>query len=133
MGEKILQKLCNNAGIKFQKQKNFKLGFQRHDVDLFIKPNICIESDGDYWHGNLNPFIRNGKLMPGLKPDQIIVRGRAKTKTAKWVRENDKKITRALEQQNNVVLRFWQSELEQNPEKCLQKIIKAIKESKPKN
>ena len=48
----------------------------------------------------------------------------------KW--ERDRRQTEALEQQGNTVLRFWQSELETEPEKCLQKIIKIIKESKGK-
>ena len=128
--EKFLQKLCNKTGIEFQKHKKFNLGFQRHDVDLFIEPNICIEVDGDYWHGNPNNYKADGKTHPGLKSDQVIVWGSDKAKTAKWVRENDKKITQALIQQGNQVLRFWQSELEADPEKCLQKIIKIIKESK---
>ena len=55
-GEIILQNICKNIGIKFVKHKNFNLGFQRHQVDVFIKPNICLESDGDYWHGNPNNF-----------------------------------------------------------------------------
>ena len=128
--EKFLQKLCNNARIKFQKHKNFKLGFQRHDVDLFVEPNICIEVDGDYWHGNPNDYVYRGKIEPGLKPDEIIVQSKYTQKTANWVRKNDKKITRALVQQGNVVLRFWQSELEQNPEKCIKKILRTIKKSK---
>ena len=100
---------------------------------MFIEPNICIEVDGDYWHGNPNNFKAGGKTHPGLKSDQVIVWGSDKAKTAKWVRENDMKITQALIQHGNQVLRFWQSELEADPEKCLQKIIKAIKESKPKS
>ena len=45
-------------------------------------------------------------------------------------RKLDNKINQALIQQGNVVLRFWESELEENPEKCIQKIIKIIKESR---
>ena len=97
---------------------------------MFIEPNICIEADGDYWHGNPNDYVYRGKIEPGLKPDEIIVQSKYTQKTANWVRKNDKKITRALVQQGNVVLRFWQSELEEDPEKCLQKIIKIIKESR---
>ena len=130
-GEKILQKLCKNVGIRFLKHKNFDLGFQWHQVDLFIKPNICIESYGDYWHGNPNDYKRRGKIQSGHKSDEIMPKSRNKTTTANDKRKSDNKITKALIQQGNVVHRFWESELEENPEKCLQKIIKIIKESRP--
>ena len=127
--EKLLQKLCKEAEIEFQTQKDFNLGFQNHPVDVFIEPNICIEADGDFIHANPHPHLipsRSSKIQSGYKPDKII-----KHKlTAKWIHEHDAKINQALEQQGNVVLRFWQSELETEPKKCLQKIIKIIKEAK---
>ena len=129
-GEKILQKLCKNVGIQFLKHKNFDLGFQWHQVDLFIKPNICIESDGDYWHGNPNDYKRRGKTQSGHRSDEIISKSSNKTTTVNDKRKSDNKITKALIQQGMVVHRFWESELEENPEKCIQKIIKIIKESK---
>ena len=133
--EKSLQKLCKNVGIQFVKQKNFNLGFQWHAVDIFIEPNICLEVDGDYDHANPHPFLipsRSSKIQPGFKPEQIIHTSKHKITRAKDRRQLDKKITQALEQQGNHVLRFWQSKLETEPEKCLQKIITVIKESKPK-
>ena len=54
-------------------------------------------------------------------------KSRNKTTTVNDKRKSDSKITKALIQQGNVVLTFWESELEENPEKCIQKIIKAIK------
>ena len=127
--EKLLQKLCKEAEIEFQTQKDFNLGFQNHPVDVFIEPNICIEADGDFIHANPHPHLipsRSSKIQSGYKPDKII-----KHKlTAKWIHEHDAKINQALEQQGNVVLRFWHSELETEPKKCLQKIIKIIKEAK---
>ena len=127
--EKILQKLCKEAEIEFQTQKDFDLGFQNHPVDMFVEPNICIEADGDFIHANPHPHLvpsRSSTIQSGYKPDKIIRR----KLTAKWIHEHDAKINQALEQQGNVVLRFWQSELKTEPEKCLQKIIKIIKESR---
>ena len=128
--EKFLQKLCKEAEIEFQTQKDFNLGFQNHQVDLFIEPNICIEVDGDYPHANPQPHLlpsKSSKIQLGHKPDEIMYSSSKIIKTAKWTWEHDAKITQVLEQQGNVVLRFWQSELETEPEKCLQKILKAIK------
>ena len=130
--EKQLQKMLNDDRIPFVMQKNFHLGFQQHQVDIFIEPNICVEVDGDYTHANPHPYPRPSRtstIHPGHKPSEIMWSSSKIIKTAKWIWENDKKITEALKQQGNTVLRFWQSELETEPEKCLQKIIKIIKES----
>ena len=117
--EKILQELCDSAGIKYQKHKSFNLGFQYHQTDLFIEPNICIEADGVYWHAHPKYY----------KPGVIIHRAHKNKKqmTAKDVRARDKKITRTMEKQGLIVLRFWADEIKETPEKCLQKIKKAIK------
>ena len=119
--EKFVEKMLRTAGIEFEKQKSFRN--PACISDIYIEPRICIFVDGDYWHANPNPYIYKKKLMPGFKPnDQITGKKYAKDK---WAR--DKRITRELKKKGYTVLRFWQSELETEPEKCLQKIIKAIK------
>jgi G:T-mismatch repair DNA endonuclease (very short patch repair protein) len=123
--EKLLQKLLKNSGIQITKHKNFNLGFQWHQVDIFIEPNICVEIDGDFYHANPNPYVipsRTSTIQSGIKDNQMIFK-----KTGKSIRERDRKQTEALIQQGNIVLRVWQSELEQNPEKFLKKILKLIK------
>ena len=40
-------------------------------------------------------------------------------------------ITKGLKKQGNVVLRFWEYDILKNPEIFRQKILKAIKKSKP--
>ena len=131
--EKLLQKLCNDIGIKFVKQHNVKLGFQNHDIDVFIEPNICLEADGDRIHANPNPYLipsRTSTLQPGFKPNDVIF-GKSKSRKTpllardKW--DSDKKITYKLKELGYVVLRFWHSELETNPEKCRKEILKVVK------
>ena len=124
--EKKLQNLCKIAQIQFVKHKNINLGFQRHQVDLFIEPNICLEADGDFWHANPNPWINKGSWIAGFKADDRII-GKVYAKD-KWA--SDKKITLALEEMGFKVLRFWGTELTLYPEKCIQKIIKTVKKSR---
>ena len=140
--EKLLQSLCKREGIKFQKQKNFDLGFKNHPVDLFIEPNICIEADGDWPHANPNPYIKHGRvqrggrmqrssrMQRGIKANEImrnVSRHRKKPLLANDIWEEDKKITQGLVKQGNIVLRFWHGDLIQNPEKYIKKIKKAVK------
>ena len=127
--ERMLQELLKSEKIDFIPHKNFNLEFQWHQVDIFLEPNICIEVDGDHMHANPKPHRKrkSSKYLPGYKPDKIMWRSSKTIKTAKSIWESDKKITKALKRQGNTVLRFWQSEIEYEPEKCLQKIKNIIK------
>ena len=87
--------------------------------------NICIFVDGDYWHANPNPHIESGQKRSGFKFDDKI-RGGVYAED-KWAR--DERITKTLEERGYIVLRFYVSKIQKNPKKCLEKIIKVIKES----
>ena len=127
--EKLLWKICETAKIQFVKHKSIGLEHGHyHEVDLFIEPNICLEADGDFWHMNPNPHKYKGKIRAGHKPEDILSKDKnnpIKTASDKW--KQDAETNSALKSQGYIVIRFWQSELEENPEKCLQEIIKAIK------
>ena len=130
--EKFLQTLLTDKEIKFEKHKPFKTSGRPyyHKVDLFIQPNICIEVYGEYHHANPNLKNADGSMK---YPDDFVLwkeyRGRP-ARTAGEIRAKDERITKEIEQQGNAILTFWQSELQADPDKCLQKIIKIIKESR---
>ena len=110
--EKILQKRLREKGIKFEKHKSI-LG----QPDIFIEPNICIFADGDWFHGYMymNGFDCNkNKVMNNQHFEKVIQR--------------DKKKTQLLIKDGYNVLRLWEHEILTDPEKCLQKIIKIIKQ-----
>jgi len=112
--EKILQKGLRKKEIRFKKHIPIK-----GQPDIFIEPNICIFADGDYWHGNPVMFNPNNEITSSG--------GRKKV----WeIWQKDEKVNQLLASQGYKILRFWESELNNNPEKCLQEIIKAIKESR---
>jgi DNA mismatch endonuclease (patch repair protein) len=116
--EKFLQKLLRENNIIFETHKAI-LG----QPDIFIKPNFCIFVDGDRYHANpkkysddkiiWNEYNRKGRHIPA--------------QTAKMIREKDKRITDNLKKEGFKVIRFWQSELEEETEKCLKKILKFTK------
>ena len=117
--EKILQGLCKAVNAKFTAQRDFDLGFQHHQVDVFIEPNICLEADGDYWHAN-----------PAQYPPSTVMhkasRHRKQEVLARDIRAKDARINRGLEKLGFQVLRFWGSDLEKTPEECLRTIINAL-------
>ncbi len=96
--EVILQKRLTRAKIKYTTQKYSLPG----TPDIFIKPNICIFCDGDYWHNR-----------PGTQ-------------------EKDEIKNKELRKQNYIVLRFWEHEIHNNIEECINKIIKKMKYEKQK-
>ena len=134
--EIILQQICNDEGIEFVTQKVIKLqhydwhNTRRHNVNIFIEPNICLFADGDYWHANPNPYKRYGSIKRGIKSDTVLVTFSKEKKFASDIRERDDGITRDLESQGYIVLRFWTSELLYNTETCRQKIIDVVGKSK---
>ena len=108
--EKILQKGLRKKGIKFEKHKPI-LG----QPDLFIKPNICIFADGDYWHGWL---YLQGQDFSGKK--------QFNNEHFQHIIKKDKKITLQLKELGYNILRFWEYEINENPKKCLQKIYSSL-------
>jgi G:T-mismatch repair DNA endonuclease (very short patch repair protein) len=113
--EKILQSMLKDNEIKYETHRMYvKRGLRIHgQPDIFIKPNICIYADGDYWHANPKFY----------KPNSIII-GKKK---AKDIWKKDKEITAKNKKQGYEVLRFWEYDIYNSTQKCLQKIIKAMK------
>lgn len=87
--ERFMQSVLSVNGIKHETHKPFKIGNSYHQVDIFIKPNICIEVDGKYWHS----------LPKQIKRDKIIDKG--------------------LRKQDYEIIRFWDHEIYNNPLNCL--------------
>ena len=108
--ERFLQQLLRDLKIKFVKHKPI-LG----QPDIFIEPNFCIFVDGDYWHANPRFYGKNQLVsFPGKKI-------RAKTK---WKKDAD--ITKRLKNDGYKIMRFWEFDIFNYPEKCIEKILKKI-------
>ena len=125
--EKIIHSLCRREKIKFQTQKRFEFEIpppHYHRVDLFIQPNICVECDGDRFHANPKKYAPNDIIH---RPYKSKHHHRKNPRRAKQIWKKDKHITHELRKQGNRVIRLWGSDINKNPEKCIQKIIKAMK------
>jgi DNA mismatch endonuclease (patch repair protein) len=85
--------------------------------DIFIDPNICIFVDGCYWHGCPCKF----------NPEQ-------KGQHSEYIKsriKHDEAISEELKNKGFVVLRFWEHEIKNNIDYCLEKINSNI--MKPTN
>jgi len=102
MGREILEQL----NIPFIEQK--AIGF--YLVDVLIQPNIVIQWDGDFWHGNPKKFL---KLTPVQKKNV----------------QRDKRCDTYLKKRNYKILRFWESDLQNNPLYVSSRIKKVLESS----
>lgn len=99
--EKTIQNELMKMGIKFETHKMFRIRNFIHPVDIFVKPNICIECDGEYWHTRL--------VAHGTTP---ILR--------------DNIIDLELERLGMNVIRLWEYDIKNHLNWCIQRIYRII-------
>jgi len=123
--ELAVQDQLREKGIKFEKHKKIK-----GQPDIFIKPNLCIFLDGDFWHANPSMYSDNKIMFKGRISESS---GRSvPEKTAKMIREKDELTNKELRAEGYEVLRMWYTKFQKNPEKCVQEIIKNIEKQSAK-
>ena len=106
--EKMLQIRLLEKGIKFETHKAI-VG----QPDIFIKPNICIFCDGDYWHANPKFYGSNVRIV-------------AKNKTASQIWQRDADVTKFLEVRGYEIFRFWEDEIRSNADDCIDDVLSVI-------
>jgi len=111
--ERMMQIALALNGIKFEKHKVMKdgKGFY-HQVDIFIKPNICVEVDGDYIHGHPDKYHPDDILKKGLSAKEI------------WAK--DIRINHKLNLLGFHVVRIWERDIKSNVQDSLPSIMKLM-------
>lgn len=106
-----LQKILSGKKIIYEKHTSL-VG----QPDIFIPPDVCIFVDGDYWHGW--EFLQGRDFSTQKKFNNEYFEKKIKY---------DLDVTKKLTEQGFKVLRFWEHEINEESEKCLNKILKKIK------
>src|SRR6185312_2260431 len=112
--EIMMQIALSLNNIKYTKHKMItdSMGFF-HQVDIFIEPNICIEVDGDYIHGNPDKYMPDDKIKKG--------------KMAKEIWANDIRINHKLNLLGYNVIRIWEKDIKNNLQDSAMRIINLIR------
>jgi len=104
----------------------------RKHVKIFGNPDIAIKKykivifiDGDFWHGNNYKLRKLGTLETELEGYSVFW----KEKIHKNI-QRDMKVNQYFESLGWTVLRFWQSEIENDLYQCVEKTIRIIEEKK---
>lgn len=112
--ELALRKELWRRGLHYR--KNVKSVFGKPDI-AFIGKKIAVFCDSEFWHGydweNKNKEIKSRREFWIPKIERNIQR--------------DKEVTKTLEEQGWVVLRFWGKEIKKETEKCVSEIEKIYK------
>jgi len=108
-GETIIEKLgyaiLDELGFPYTKQH---LLFNKFCVDAFVESkNLVIQFDGDYWHGN---------------PEKFKTLDARQAKRKRLDLSQDAYIKKA----GKNIIRFWGSEIQNNPEKVKSALISAL-------
>lgn len=100
----------------YRYRKNFSELPGKPDI-VFIKKKVVVFIDGDFWHGynweEKKKKILNNKEYWVKKIEKNI--------------ERDKENTKKLSNMGYKVIRFWEHEIKTNINKCVNEIIKTLK------
>ena len=103
--------------------KKKKTGFEMYpkmfgSPDFIIRRHrIAIFCDGDFWHGY--------RYYEKKRPAKKFWRDKIESNMRR-----DQRYTRKLRREGWSVLRFWEHDIEKNPEKCMRRIERKIRERK---
>lgn len=108
--EVILRKALWHKGIRYR--KNFKVCSCHPDI-VITKYKVAIFCDGDFWHG---------------KKSKYTVKTNAQFWNEKIKRNIERDLENTIELRDNgwTVLRFWESDIKNNFDKCISIIIENI-------
>ena len=117
-GSKIeikMKEALDNYGIKYEYQPKL---FGK--PDFLIKPNIALFCDSSFWHGrNWNKLVT--QLKKGYWQNHI-----------RKNKERDVIVTKTLTKKGYAVLRFWDTEINKDIDRCIERIQKNLSKSENK-
>lgn len=111
--EQLLSRSMWKLGLRYRKHYDI---IGKPDF-VFIRAQIAVFCDGDFWHGH-NWVVRG---MASLEEELARYDDFWRKKIERNV-ERDKVVTSSLEDLGWVVLRFWESDIKKSPEACAEKV-----------
>lgn len=110
--ELIIRKRLWQQGYRYR--VNYKIAGSP-DI-AFPTKKVAIFCDGDFWHGK------------NYKKERSSYKKFWKEKIAVNIKR-DRKVNRRLAKEGWKVLRFWKSEIHKEPDKCVERIVRALGET----
>lgn len=105
---KLCKELWKNG---YRYRKNCKNIFGKPDI-CFISKKIAVFCDSEFWHGK---YLLENRYIPKTNRDYWV------HKIQKNI-ERDKEVNKYLVENGWLVLRFWQKDIEDNLDECINKV-----------
>ena len=118
--ECLLRALLWRRGLRYRKNVRALPG--KPDI-VFSTARIAVFCDGDYWHGREWQRLSHRKLRAGTNASYLWI---AKIKAN---RNRDRRNDRFLEMEGWTVLRFWETDIHDDPERVACAIEKVVRKS----
>lgn len=109
--ETLLGKTMWSLGLRYRKQ----YGIEGTPDYVLVKTKTAVFCDGDFWHGR--DF------------DERVEKGRFKSNKSYWLSkiprnmERDKRVNRELRKMGWKVMRFWESDILEDPLQCAEEVL----------
>lgn len=117
--ELLLRKALWAHGVHYR--KNYKELIGKPDI-VITKYKIAVFCDSDYWHGydweNRNQRIKSNRNYWVPKIERNMKR--------------DQEVTKTLQEEGWIVLRFWEWQIHKHLDKCVETILQTIENQKQK-
>ena len=111
--ELLLRRALFKRGVRYRKNVKSILG----TPDISIKKyKLVVFCDGDFWHGNGYHSVKSHKKFWDEK--------------IKRTRERDLEYTIRLRDEGWIVIRFWESEIRNDLDKCVEQIVDVVESRK---
>lgn len=112
--EMMIQNKLKENHLLFETHKPIRVGSGFHQVDIFIKPNICIEIDGTRFHADPRKY----------QPHDVIWKDKQITAADIWRKDAELSVT--LELMGYKVIRLWEIDIRKSLDYCLTKVLSTI-------
>lgn len=116
--ECLLRTLLWRRGLRYRKNVRALPG--KPDI-VFSAARVAVFCDGDFWHGR-NWQLLSRKLRAGTNASYWIPKIKAN-------RNRDRRTARLLEREGWIVIRFWETDIHDDPERVARAIEKLVRQS----
>jgi DNA mismatch endonuclease Vsr len=111
--ENRMEQILIGASLSYEKHLNVE---GKPDF-AFPREKVAVFCDSHFWHG----YRWNERARAEIR----VNRGFWLPKIEKNIRR-DREVNRVLKREGWTVLRLWEHEIKENPERCLERIMKAL-------
>ena len=112
--ERDMARILRRSGIRYRSQPKLP-----GSPDFIVKGRLLVFCDGSFWHGRHWPELRK-KLARSDNSEYWL-------RHIGGNRRRDRRVNRSLREKGYSVIRFWDTDIRERPDRCARRIRAALK------